>query len=97
MLELVGMGPVTTTQVDENGKLDHFVEGPGNAMMVVAAVISDRCFYRSVHVTVSPSVVNPGGACASVVWMPRTRAGNRAARTVVITPPQSPPWATNRR
>ena len=44
---------------------------------------------------VNPSVVIPGGACASVVWIPRTCSGNRPARTVVITPPQSPPWATN--
>lgn len=46
---------------------------------------------------VSASVVSPGGACASVVWMPRTCAGNLPPRTVVVTPPQSPPWAANLR
>ena len=46
---------------------------------------------------VSPSVVNPGGACGVVVWMPRTCAGNLPPRIVVITPPQSPPWAANLR
>ncbi|WP_433248209.1 hypothetical protein [Actinomadura nitritigenes] len=52
----------------------------------------------SVHLrstAVSPSVADPGGASANVEWMLRTFARNLPPRTVVILPPQSPPWATN--
>ncbi len=45
---------------------------------------------------VSPSVVSPGGASAKVEWTPSTWPGKRPPSTVVMLPPQSPPWARNR-